>query len=56
MLLVLDFANLITEVVEPAVCEPAHQGAENPAEDSGGNEDGRVPFDPQVMCLCWTRG
>jgi hypothetical protein len=36
--------------------KPAHQGSKDSTEDSGGDEDSRVPFYPKVMCLSWTRG
>jgi len=56
VLLVLKFADLVAEVVEPPMGKPAHQSAEDSTEDGGGNEDSRVPFDPKVVGLCWTRG
>jgi hypothetical protein len=56
MLLVLDFANVITEVVKPSVSEPAHQSAKDAAEDHGGDQDSGESLDPEVVCLCWARG
>ncbi len=34
--------------------KPTHQSSENSTEDGGGNKDGRLSFDTEVMRLHWS--
>ncbi len=49
VLLILDFADLIVQVVQSSVCEPPHQYTKNSTEDGGANHDGGMTLDPEVL-------